>query len=210
VIPDSRRELQRAKVDTLAKSMQRLGLQSPIGVRMVDGTPRLVYGLHRLWAAREVLEWDRIDCRIIEGDDRHARLVEISENVHRAELTALEEAEQVAEWIRLVEELQQEISGQSAQKFGPGRPEGGLSAAAREIGVNRDAARRAQAIDRLSAEAKATARDLGLADNQAALLKAAKSPDPVLSLHQRIKQRRHTPEELALRRTKRAEQQKDP
>jgi ParB-like chromosome segregation protein Spo0J len=194
VIPDGRRELQRAKVDTLVGSMDRLGPQSPIGVRMVDGKPHLVYGLHRLCAARE-LEWDSIDCWIIEGDDRRARLAEISENLHRAELTALEEAEQVAEWIRLVEELQQEISARSAQKSGPGRPEGGLSAAAREIGVNRDAARRAQKIAALPMEAKAAARELGLADNQAALLKAAKSQDPILALHQHGKRRGRTSDE---------------
>jgi ParB-like chromosome segregation protein Spo0J len=209
MITDGRRELQRAKVDTLRGSMQRLGLQSPIGVRMVDGKPYLVYGLHRFCAAQD-LEWDSIHCRIFEGDDRRARMAEISENLHRAELTALEEAEQVAEWIRLVEELRQEISAQSAQKIGRGRPEGGQSAAAREIGVDRDAVRRAQRIAALPAEAKAAARDLGLADNQAALLKAAKAQDPVLSLHQRVKQRRHTPEERAQRRAKRAEQQKEP
>jgi ParB-like chromosome segregation protein Spo0J len=199
MIPDGRRELQRAKVDTLRGSMQRLGLQSPIGVRMVDGKPYLVYGLHRFCAAQD-LEWDSIHCRIFEGDDRRARMAEISENLHRAELTALEEAEQVAEWIQLVEELRQEISAQSAQKSGPGRPEGGQSAAAREIGVDRDAVRRAQRIAALPAEAKAAARDLGLADNQAALLKAAKAQDPVLSLHQRVKQRRHTSEEQSLTR----------
>src|SRR5205823_1672557 len=114
-IPDGRRELQWAKVDTLAGSMDRLGLQSPIGVRMVDREPHLVYGQHRYCAA-QVLRWESIDCRIIEGDDRRARMAEISENLHRAELTALEEAEQVTEWIQLVEELRQEISAQSAQK----------------------------------------------------------------------------------------------
>ena len=103
-------------------------------------------------------------------DDRHARMAEISENLHRAELTALEEAEQVTEWIRLVEELRQEISAQSAQKSGPGRPAGGLSAAAREIGVNRDAARRAQKIAALPTEAKAAARELGLSDGAAQAL----------------------------------------
>jgi hypothetical protein len=62
----------------------------------------------------------------------------------------------------------------------------------------------------LPAEAKTTAHELRLADNQAALLKAAKSEDPVASLQQHGKRRRHTPEELSQRRTKTAEAEKVP
>ena len=209
-ISEGRRELQSDKVLKLAEAMQQLGLLSPIGVRIRDGKPHLVYGLHRLWAAFLFLGWGEIDCRIIEGDDRHARMVEIAENLHRAELTALERSEQVDEWIRLAEEMKREISAQVAQKFGPGRPEGGLSSAAREIDVDRDAARRAQTIAGLPTEAKVTAHELGLADNQAALLKAAKSQDPVSSLEQHSKQRRQTAEELAQRRTKKVQAEKEP
>src|SRR5438105_8456290 len=119
VIPDGRHHLQEDKVKDLADAMQRLGMLSPIGVRMLGGKPHLVYGFHRLAVSR-VLGWDEIDCRIFNGDDRHARMAEIAENLHRAELTALERSEQVDEWIRLAEEMKQEISAQVAQKFGPG------------------------------------------------------------------------------------------
>src|SRR5262245_3758050 len=101
-------------------------------------------------------------------------MCEISENLHRKELTVLERSEQTAEWIRLAEERGQEVSGQVVQKPQGGRPEGGLSAASREIGVNRKAAERSEKINSLSPEAKAAAVELGLDDNQSALLEAAK------------------------------------
>ncbi len=62
----------------------------------------------------------------------------ISENLHRADLTALERSEQVAEWLRLSEE---KVSAHVASELG--RPESGTRKAARDIGVDRDAARRA-------------------------------------------------------------------
>jgi len=209
VIPEGRRQCQEDKVKDLADSMRQLGLLSPIVVRMLDDEHQLVDGLHRLTAA-QALGWQEIDCRIVEADDRRARMIEIAANLHRAELIVLERAEAINEWVRLADQEPQEIFAQVAQKIGRGRPEGGQSAAAREIGVDRDAVRRAQKIAALPAEAKVTARHLDLADNQTALLKAAKSEDPVASLQQHGKRRRHTPEELSRRRTKTAEAEKVP
>jgi hypothetical protein len=45
----------------------------------------------------------KIDCEIFGGADDEAKLFEIAENAHRVELTALEKAEQIAEWVRLKE-----------------------------------------------------------------------------------------------------------
>ncbi|WP_131836074.1 hypothetical protein [Ancylobacter aquaticus] len=53
------------------------------------------------------------------------------ENLHRAELTALERDEQVALWLKLSAE---KVSAQLEPK--PGRPEGGVRAAARELGID--------------------------------------------------------------------------
>ncbi len=68
--------------------------------------------------------------------------MEIAENLDRAELTALERDEHVAEWIKLAEK-QQLISGQPDPKSktennpkGAGRHEGGISAASRELGLS--------------------------------------------------------------------------
>jgi hypothetical protein len=82
------------------------------------------------------------------------RSMEIAENLDRAELTTLERDEHVAEWIRLADA----VSTQVVSKPQGGRPEGGTRAAARELGVNRDDARRATKIAALSDEARVVAR----------------------------------------------------
>jgi ParB family transcriptional regulator, chromosome partitioning protein len=105
---------QEDKVSDLVSSMQRLGMLSPIGVRRVDGRLRLVYGRHRL-AAAQALGWTEIECHLLDADDRHARMAEIAENLHRAELTELERDEQIAEWIKLSDEGAAEKPGQVAQ-----------------------------------------------------------------------------------------------
>jgi hypothetical protein len=63
--------------------------------------PKMPVGLHRLEACKRA-GVQFVDCRILE-DETDARLWEIAENLHRAELTALEHDEHVAEWIRLTE-----------------------------------------------------------------------------------------------------------
>ena len=46
-----------------------------------------------------------IDAVVIDGDGVRLRLAEIAENLHRAELTALERDELTAEWIALTERI---------------------------------------------------------------------------------------------------------
>lgn len=193
VVPEGRRQLQPEKVKDLAGGMHELGLLHSISIRMQAGKPHLIDGHHRLNAARD-LGWPDIECEIIEADERRARMIEIAANLHRAELVELERAEAITEWVRLAEEARNEISAQAEQKMGRGRPRGGLSAAAREINVGRNAIRRAKEIAALPEEAKAAARELGLTDNQSTLLKAAKSKDPVAVLREHATPRRHTPE----------------
>ena len=59
-----------------------------------------------------------------------------------------------------------------------GRPESGVKAAARALGVNRMDAHRAVKVASLSPEAKAAAVDAGLDDNRTALLAAAREVEP--------------------------------
>ena len=153
-LPSGGRKLRPDNVADLAASMDHHGQLSPIGVREVGGRLQLVYGRHRLAAAQQ-LGWLQINAQTIDADERMARMVEIAENLHRAELTVLERSEQRTEWLQLAEEG---ISAQVAQKFGPGRPEGGVAAAARELGIDRNALRRAQTIASLPASAKEAAR----------------------------------------------------
>jgi ParB-like chromosome segregation protein Spo0J len=60
----------------------------------------LVAGAHRLAAAKQ-LGWDNIECFILRDElDDQSRLWEIAENLHRAELTALEKSELTDEWVK--------------------------------------------------------------------------------------------------------------
>jgi ParB/RepB/Spo0J family partition protein len=210
VVVGQRRSLQQDKVADLVESIRTLGLLSPIAVRRVGGAKeapdaredsgsyQLVYGLHRLTAVRQ-LGWKEIPCRVFSSsevklgmphlsdmadDDRHALMAEIAENLHRAELTALERAEHIAHWLRLKWGVRQPPGEKSPEVKGKGRgrPHGGRSAAAREIGISEPDARRSEKIAALPDEVKAEAKVLGLDDNQAALLKATVAPDPITAL----------------------------
>jgi hypothetical protein len=106
---------------------------------------------------------------------------------HRYQLLALEEAELIAEYVRI---LDRQISGQNVQikpatgmpESTVGRPEGGVARASRVLCIpgNTDEGRRkrierAIRIDLLCLAAKDAARKLHLDANQSALLKAAKA-----------------------------------
>jgi ParB family chromosome partitioning protein len=95
------RSLDSAKVAELAASIAEIGLLQPIGIRP-DGT--LVYGYHRLEACKQ-LGWTEIPAVVVDGDDLHAELAEISENLIRNELTLLERAEHLARMRAVYERL---------------------------------------------------------------------------------------------------------
>ena len=188
-------------VAALADSMRRVGQLTPIEVRIVDQmevdgepvtcVPVLVAGLHRLEALKAIGE-EYAECRLISDDAMLARMIEISENLHRADLTMLERSEQEAEWIELRDQWDargEEVKpAQLDQVSAGGRGNtGGLSAAARDLGLSRGAAQRSIKVASLSDEAKKAARECGLDDNRTALLDAAKAQTPeqqVQRLHQ--------------------------
>jgi hypothetical protein len=114
------------------------------------------------------MQW--VEVLVHDGTDEEARMWEISENLHRADLTALERDEHIAEWVRLAD-----VSDNLSETRREGRP-GNSARVAREIGVNRMDASRATKVDSLVPEAKQAARETGLDDNRTALLKAAQSP----------------------------------
>ncbi|MEQ8653296.1 MAG: hypothetical protein RIC87_12605 [Kiloniellales bacterium] len=68
------------------------------------------------------------------------------------------------------------ISVQGEQKKGRGRPKGGLSEIARQIGTSRARLIRAQKIAGLTEEAKQVARETGLDNHQGHLLQASDLP----------------------------------
>ena len=175
------RELREEQVSSLIQSIAKIGLKTPVTVR--QATPEddmfLVAGAHRLEACKRLF-MDEIEAFVIENDDEEdARMWEIAENLHRAELTALERDEHVSEWIRLAEKKAEGVSSQVATKLskrgrdGEGRAESGVRAAARELNIDKDDAHRAVKVASLSDEAKEAAKETGLDDNRSALLDAA-------------------------------------
>ena len=108
-------------------------MQTPISVRYFSDRPNhaagtidsyvLIAGGHRL-AAIKTLGQETIECFVVEGDDQRARLWEISENLHRTDLTRLERAEQIAEWIEITESVLAQ-NGPKLKTAKPGRDVGG-------------------------------------------------------------------------------------
>jgi uncharacterized protein with PIN domain len=181
-IGDARRQVNPAAVKRLADSIEQVGLRHPITVRERGDRYLLVAGRHRIEAFKK-LGREHIPATIVKMTNDDARLWEIAENLHRAELTKLERDEQIAEWIKITDR----ISVQSETKT-IGRPEGGVRAAARALGVDHVDAHRAVKVASLSDEAKDAAREAGLDDNRSALLEAASKPtvaEQVAAIHQR-------------------------
>lgn len=69
----------------------------------------------------KALKRKTVPCVYIKGGKRVAELWEVSENLHRAELTALEESILIARWLKLTG-AGESISAQNGQKKGRGRP----------------------------------------------------------------------------------------
>lgn len=181
-IADTRRQVNPTAVKRLADSIEQVGLRHPITVRERNDRYLLVAGRHRIEAFKK-LGREHIPATIVKMTNDDARLWEIAENLHRAELTKLERDEQIAEWIKITER----ISSQVGKKL-EGRPEGGVNAAARDLGIPKNDAYRAVQVASLSEEAKEAAREAGLDDNRSALLEAASKPtvaEQVAAIHQR-------------------------
>lgn len=166
VIQNGRREVDPAVVKRLADSIDNVGLRHPITVRRKGEGYLLVAGRHRMEACRK-LGREHIQATIVNMTNAEARMWEIAENLHRAELTKLERSDQIAEWVKL--------SSQVATKAETGgRPESGERRASRELGLDKDQVNRAVHIASLTPEAKEAAQNAGIDDNQSKLLEVAK------------------------------------
>jgi ParB family chromosome partitioning protein len=193
-VPPTKRGINEEAVDGIMASMTQLDFQTPITVYLDEktGQPTLLVGGQRLEAARR-LGWKVIAAIIVDWEPDQRRMWEISENLHRAELKALERDEQIAEWIKLVERRRQkgQVSSEAnkpshvapVSKGGRGK-EGGVRAAARELGIAKDDAHRAKKVAGLSDAAKQVARETGLDENRRVLLEASKTRDSAAFLRE--------------------------
>jgi len=120
-VPTKRmRRLRPEKVDELVESIKMLGLLEPINVRMSKGGLTLVTGRHRLAAVRK-LRHRSIRAMILNGlDADRALLVEIDENLIRADLSPAERAMHLAERKRIYLKKYPETAGVRV-RGGPGR-----------------------------------------------------------------------------------------
>ncbi len=181
------RPLNHAAVQHLAQSIERVGLRMPISLCIVDGwvdedgvlttgVPLLVAGYHRLEACR-LLGWNVIRAEIVIGSALDFRLWEIAENLHRYDLSPVERAEHVAEWVRLTEKGALDASQLATHEpRRAGQQPGGINAASRELGISKDAAHRAMKIASLPQAVRDQAREEVW--SQKRLLEAVSSPKP--------------------------------
>lgn len=169
-----RRELDSKTVKRLAESIDKIGLRHPITVIKRGERYRLVAGLHRMEACRK-LGREHVMATIVSMTNADARLWEIAENLHRAELTKLERSNQTEEWRSLT---QDEVRKVSAPIGGHQPDDMGFRKTAEHLGISEKEVRNAHKIASLSDEAKEAARDLDLDDNQSALLDAAEHDEP--------------------------------
>lgn len=146
-VPEGRREIVAASVKRLADSIEQVGLRHPITVRRKGDRYVLVAGRHRMEACRK-LGREHVPATIVSMTKDEARLWEIAENLHRAELTTIQKAECIEEWRQL-----------SAVLHGatPSTRE-----AASQLGVNEATVSRASAIASIEPEAKQAANEVGL------------------------------------------------
>jgi ParB/RepB/Spo0J family partition protein len=166
-------------VAKLAESLKTLRQTRAITVRPDpehDGKFRGIAGA-TLFEAAKSLGWTHIRADIMECTEAEAWLWEAMENLYRAELTALEEAEHQAECVRRIVE----ISRQNVAKRKVGRPEGAIAKAARDLPMKgktqqarRKAIERGLKIAAISSEAKVAVTKAGLDDNRSALHEIAK------------------------------------
>ncbi len=195
LIPENYRPCQQEHVRALAASMNTpAGLRTPITVWKSDGQGEgvsrgrwvLIAGRHRLEAAKS-LNWTHIDSLKMNGTLQQARRWHLEENLIRADLSVLDRADHIDQWVSLHETY--EFSGQVDQKKKPGRPQGGIAKAARDLPVpGKTTEARRKFIERaiktatIAPEAKVAVRNAGLANNQRALLAIANESTPEAQL----------------------------
>ena len=192
-VPSTKRPLKEETVEQIMTSAPEFGV-GLITVYEDAETHQfvLITGGQRLEAARR-LGWTVIPANIVDWEPDRRRMWEIIENLHRAELTELERADQFAELTELRERRAQKDQildeadklsrVETVSKGGRGK-KGGIREAARKAGITKDDAHRRMKIAGLPDAAKQVAKETGFDDNRAVLLEAAKAENSVAFLRE--------------------------
>jgi hypothetical protein len=182
VVNPHHRSINPSKLEEIKGSIAILKQRIPITVSpSKDGKFDLIDGNHRL-EAKKALGSKVIRAEIIEGSEVDLQLVEIAGNKQRAPLTALEEAEKLAKWVRGAKDRQPIYRPFGQPKRG--RPEGAVAKAARELAngktdaANRKKLERAMKIEAIAPKVRAALMEAGLADKPTVILKVANMATP--------------------------------
>ena len=121
------RHVNEDKARELAESILELGLMTPPAVRILnnvviegedcDSVPVLIAGRHRV-RAFEILGRTAIECDVYDVDDNHAKLMEIDENLRRAELGEAAECGHIKVRRDTVEDIKLERAKREAEESG--------------------------------------------------------------------------------------------
>lgn len=170
-IPRGRRPADPDTVRELAKSINEIGLKTPISIRKVRRTVdgdmvnvwELVAGRHRLAAVKKNGD-TRIECIAEEGTEDEATMWEIAENLHRKELTTQQKADDIARWVALLESKTANSTAPAVElqqrKRGP--REGATSKVAKALGVSKDTVNESVKISKITPAAREAADAAGL------------------------------------------------
>lgn len=182
IVPTRLRAVEEDHAIALSLSIAEHGLLNPITVypsnASKDGNYTLIAGAHRL-RVFEILKRPVIDALVFEGAAADAQILEITENLHRNELSVIDRAVFVQTYRELWEQNHGKIErGGDRKSKGQVVPlnEGSFSeAVAMRLGLHPKAIKRLDQISRhLHPDMRAALRGTDLADNQSALLKLAK------------------------------------
>src|SRR5262249_36050853 len=164
-------------VDGLAATISEHGLLQPLGVLEAGhGRYRVVYGNRRREAAVQ-LGLERVPCIILDADDPHTLIQQLTENVQRQDLNDLEKARAFA---RLREQL---TNGQLRNEGDPSTSSGQASsgqaldeATARAVGLSARTVRRYLGLLELPEEVQVLLRAGDLSVTQAQHLRRIPNP----------------------------------
>jgi ParB/RepB/Spo0J family partition protein len=182
IIKDRFRKPTDEDVEVLVESLEQHGQPRAISVRKHQDKPekyRVIAGATLVKAA-EKLKLPSVRADVLKCSDVEARRWEIDENLNRHRLTAIEEAEHIAERMRTFANEDDESGQKDGKPKQGGRPQGAISKAAGKLrlkGKTQKARRkeieRGLKVASIAPEAKAAAKEAGLHDNRAALLEIA-------------------------------------
>ncbi len=108
-VAQPRRRFDRDKLCELAESIKENGLLQPITVRRVNKEYMLIAGERRLRACH-IAGVERIACIVIEADENKSATFALLENLQRADLNFMEEAEGIAHIMRACKYTQEEVA----------------------------------------------------------------------------------------------------